>query len=283
MPICEHLNVNRNDINRCEFEVEICDNALECACCCYFLEKHKEQVVDEILEGITKIPKEITRIKIPLLPVPENVPYYSYDGIQTIIYNLFRTDKANQIKHLKKEISYLKVYYEKNSLFTLPIIQIEIIFLGRLHEKTIDELWKTLKAEVLFFTGSVGDITVIDIGGHNHLREIFKIPLLVGYPEFKKTGVLLESRFTDEQTKQMNYLHSFTLYQLIMSRIVNNNTLELFEIQKRAIQNENKKESSYNNEISDYDLIRAIFGDEKDMPNFDSEDKMNEINDELPF
>jgi hypothetical protein len=155
--------------------------------------------------------------------------------------------------------------------------------LGRLHEKTIDELWKTLKAEVLFFTGSVGDITVIDIGGHNHLREIFKIPLLVGYPEFKKTGVLLESRFTDEQTKQMNYLHSFTLYQLIMSRIVNNNTLELFEIQKRAIQNENKKESSYNNEISDYDLIRAIFGDEKDMPNFDSEDKMNEINDELPF
>jgi hypothetical protein len=27
------------------------------------------------------MPKEITRVKIPLLPLPANIPYYSFNGI----------------------------------------------------------------------------------------------------------------------------------------------------------------------------------------------------------
>jgi hypothetical protein len=283
MPYCEHLTLTRNDINRCELNVDLCDNVLECACCCFFLEKHKQVIVDELLDEIQKQPKEITRIKIPILPLPANIPYYSFDGIETIVYNLFKTTKSSQIKHLTKYPAYLKVYYEKNALFNLPIIQIEVIFWGRLHEKAIDELWKTLKAEVLFFTGSVGDIDVISVRGRNHLSELLNIPLLVGYPEFKHEGLLVKNNFTTSQIKEMNYLHSFSLLPLLMSAIINNNTVELFTYQKLAIERELHKENMPDDEMTDDDLIRAIFENDADTSVSHSEEDYDDMIDELPF
>jgi|LakMenEpi03Aug12_release.lakeMendotaPanAssembly.Ray.scaffolds.fasta_scaffold351333_2 hypothetical protein len=282
MPFCEHLTLNLNDINRCESNVDLCNNILECSCCCYFLEKHKQDFVDTLLNQIHQMPKEITRVKIPLLPLPANIPYYSFNGIETIIYNLFRTNNNAHIKNLKKNSPYLKVYYEKNPLFNLPIIQIELIFFGRLKDKTIDELWKTLKAEVLFFTGSVGDIDIISVSGKNHLSEILKIPLLVGYPEFKHHGLLLDSNFTPSQIKEMNYLHSFTLLPLLMSAIINNNTLELFDIQKSAIQRNDSPQNSFEEETNVDDVIKGIF-EKVDNEDYQYFPDYEDLNGELPF
>jgi len=269
----------QKDIHNCLTTLELCDDIMTCACCCYFLEKHKQFIVDEILDFLEDIPNKVTRIKIPLYPLPDNRFYYSFDGISTIIYNLMKTENMKHKKSVEKHQAFLKIYYEKNSLFTLPVIQIEVLFFGQLKSKVIDEYWKTLKAEVLFFTGSVGDIDIIDIEGVNHLQELFKIPLLFGYPEFKYEGALKDYRFSSEQIKEMNYLHSMQLLPMEMSYVINNNTLELFSLQKEAIRNEKIKGNNNLSDIENEDVLRAIFGNQSDYPDELSKEDIED----LPF
>lgn len=270
----------KKDINKCEIEVDVCDDVMSCACCCYFLEKHKQIVVDEILEEIEILPTKITRIKVPVYPLPDNKYYYSFDGLSTIVYNLLKTENPKQKHSVSKHDAFLKIYFEKNSLFNLPIIQIELIFFGELKSKTIDEYWRTLKAEVLFFTGSVGDIDVISINGLNHLEEILRIPLLFGYPEFKYEGALRENEFTLQQIKEMNYLHSMQVQPMEISKVINDNTLDLFVNLKEAIEGEESKKTDCKSNLSDEDIVRAIFNNKVEFSENDIDD---EIEDELPF
>jgi hypothetical protein len=279
MPYCEHLENITHDAKKCEIEVDLCDNVLECACCAFFLEKYKQVVVDEIIDELNNLPREITRVKIPLLPVPDNKSYYSFNGIETIVFNFFRTNNLKQKQELEKQKSYLKIYYEKNSLFNLPIIQIEVIFFGKLHSKTIDSFWKTLKAEILFFTGSVGDIDVINVTSKEQLSDLLRMPLLIGYPEFKLNGALFEHKFSLEQIDEMNYLHSMKVITLNMGEVINNKTLDLFEYQREFIKQKRLKSNRYsdgldNDEINE--LIQAIFPSED---NIEREDMFND----LPF
>lgn len=267
------------DIHNCLTTLELCDDIMTCACCCYFLENHKQIVVDKIIDSLDDIPNKITRIKVPLYPLPDNRFYYSFDGLSTIVYNLLKTENAKHKSSVEKHTAFLKIYYEKNSLFNLPVIQIEVIFLGQLKSMSIDEYWKTLKAEVLFFTGSVGDIDIIDVEGVKHLQELFKIPLLFGYPEFKYEGALKDYRFSSEQIKEMNYLHSMQLLPMEMSKVINNNTLELFSPQKEAIQNEKIKVNTNISDTENEDILRAIFGNQSDSP----DELTVEDYDNLPF
>jgi hypothetical protein len=119
----------------------------------------------------------------------------------------------------------LKIYYKKDPLFTLPIIMIEVIFMNFLNEKAFDELWKTLKTEVLFFTGSVGDIEHVYLGDIEDLIKVLHVPLLIGQPEFKLEGVFLKYNFSEEQILELNYVHSIGVTKLKMDEIINNNKI----------------------------------------------------------
>lgn len=279
MSCFNHIEITRNDNTKCERIVDVCDNVMECIYCLFFLEKHKAVVVDELISELDKIPEEVTTIKVPIFPLPDNKYYYSFNGINTILFNMFKSTKKKHIKNLQNQNAYLKVYYVKNSLFTLPIIQIEIIFLCRLQQKVIDELWKTLKAEVLYFTSAVGEIDVFNIIDYTHLEDLLTIPMIVGHPEFKKEGILQEHRFSSVQIQEMNYLHSFTTKKLEMKSVINNSTIEVFEKQIEAITSENIRKGE--DELTNDELIRAIFDDNEEQ-SINSEFKDYD-DDNLPF
>jgi hypothetical protein len=147
---------------------------------------------------------------------------------------------------------------------------IEIIFMKFLNEKAYDELWKTLKSEVLFFTGSVGDIEHVYLDSIEDLIKVLHVPLLIGQPEFKLEGVLLKHKFNEEDIFQLNYIHSISVQKLKMDEIINNNKLTLFEEQRESIQKE--MEERYRNDKDVVEVIDAIFGKQR-------EDESNE----LPF
>jgi hypothetical protein len=267
-----HFKINRTDAERCLVEVDLCSNSevMSCPCCCYFLDKRNTVITEEIVDAIEELPEKISLIRIPLLPTPANMVYFNYLGIETIIYNLFRTSNKKQVKNLSQGDTYLKVYYKKDPLFTLPIIMVEIIFMKFLNEKAYDELWKTLKSEVLFFTGSVGDIEHVYLDNIEDLIKVLHVPLIIGQPEFKLEGVLLKHKFNEEDIFQLNYIHSISVQKLKMDAIINNNKLTLFEEQRESIQKE--MEERYRNDKDVVEVIDAIFGKQR-------EDESNE----LPF
>jgi len=229
------------DAERCMVQVDLClTEVMSCPCCCYFLDKRNSIITEEIVDSIDYLPEKISLIRIPLLPTPANLVYFDYLGVETIIYNLFKSTNKKQIKNLSQGDTYLKVYYKKDPLFTLPIIMIEVIFMKSLNEKAFDALWKTLKTEVLFFTGSVGDIIQIYLDDIEDLTKILHVPLLIGYPEFKMEGVLKTK--TELELLELNYIHSISVQKLKMDEIINNSQLMLFEEQRLCILKDLKKE-----------------------------------------
>jgi len=264
-----HCTIKRTDAERCMAEVDICDTVMKCPCCCYFLDKRNSVVIDDIVDNIEELPEELTIIKIPLLPTPASSYYFSFTGVEHIIFNLFKTTNKKQKEHLERSKTYFKVYYEKDPLFTIPIIMIEVIFLKKLNEKAIDELWKMLKTEIIMFTGSVGDIEHIQVNVIQDLIKALHVPLLIGLDEFEFEGALKKHNFSMEQIKEMNYLHSVSVTKLKMSEIINNNKLTLFDEQREAIQKE--KEEKLRNDKDVVEAIEAIFGkrDKEEDEEFD--------------
>jgi hypothetical protein len=262
-----HCSIKRTDAERCYVEATICDEVMSCPCCCYFLDKRNTVISEEIVDAIEELPEKISLIRIPLLPTPANIGYYGYLGLETIIYNLFRTSNKKQVKNLSQGNTYLKIYYKKDPLFTLPIIMIEVIFMNFLNEKAFDELWKTLKTEVLFFTGSVGDIEHVYLGDIEDLIKVLHVPLLIGQPEFKLEGVFLKYNFSEEQILELNYVHSIGVTKLKMDEIINNNKLTLFEEQRQGIQKDIKDKTYTDEEVAD--LVSALFGNDEKQEEYD--------------
>ena len=93
-----HCSIKRTDAERCYVEATICDEVMSCPCCCYFLDKRNTVISEEIVDAIEELPEKISLIRIPLLPTPANMVYFNYLGIETIIYNLFRTSNKKQVK-----------------------------------------------------------------------------------------------------------------------------------------------------------------------------------------
>ena len=255
------INITQNDLDRCLAEVELCDNVMSHPCSLFFLDRRNRRILNEI--KLMQLPAEVTTIKIRILPTEMSKFYYSLNGIETIIYNLLRNDVKPFEKDLKRGDVYLKVYYEQDGLFTLPVICIEMIFMTKLHPKSIDRFWLILQSEIVLFTSAVGDIENVELNSFNDIENLFHVPIYVGCPEFKRQGLLLRKKFNEEQIEEMNYIHGISPMQLDMDYVVNNSRVELFDEIREAIKKSQKEKTQDHEELQDY-IITLFSKDEID-------------------
>lgn len=224
-----NLKITNRDLDKGLVEIELSDNVMENPSSIYFLDRHSDLIIDEIIE--TKIlPKKITQLKLKILPTDYSKYYYSLLGIETIIFNLFNRIQKKRIQEdLKRSETVLKIYYINDELYNIPVICIELYFFRKLLNETINFLNNTLRLEIFYFTGFIGEINIIDNINKIYLRRTLKRPLLVGQPEFKKNGVLKTYNFSKEQIVDMNFIHLINVKQLQMKYILNNANLSIFD------------------------------------------------------
>ena len=223
-----HSEITSKDVERGLLRVDICDNVMECPSCLYFLDRRNHIRIEEILEK-EKLPKNITSIKLKINPTDISLGLFCFNGIETIVFNLFRNENTHLNNDLKNGKSFLKVYFQKENLYNLPVIIIEIIFFKKLSEKSIDILWKKMKNDLIHFIGRIGDIDVVKINNSEQLKGLLEIPLLIGYPEFRKNNGWEKFGLSDEQIIELNYFHGLSHIKLDMDYIINNSSLSLFD------------------------------------------------------
>ncbi len=259
------VKVTRRDVENCLVEVDICDNVMTNPCSIYFLDNRNKVVIDEFVPN--KIPSDVTSIKLKILPNESGKFYYSLNGIETIIYNLFSTDIKPFERDIKSGNVYLKVFYEVDEFHTLPIIGIQIIFMKKLHQKSIDRFWVKLQSEIQLFTTHVGDINTIQLNNVSDFKNMMNIPLHVGCPEFKFEGLFVRNRFFEHQIDEMNYIHAIPPMKLDMNYVVNNSRVSLFDDIRNFINLNQIQKEAYDTKLND--LVNSIFSKDED--------------DELPF
>jgi hypothetical protein len=257
-PCCK---VVKRDIKKCLVELEMVDNVMQNPCSLFFLDKRNNLVVEEITERF-RTPITLTTIKLEIIPSDLTKFYYSLTGLETILYNLFKSDNKLFQNDLKKGRVYLKTYYKRDNFYTIPVLCMDVIFFRKLHRKTIENLRRILKTDLIHFTGNIGDIEIKNISSNSEFKDYLKIPLLVGQPEFKKEGLLKQKYFRDEQIVEMNYIHGISLIKLTMKEVINNNFISIFDEIRDCI----SSSETPNNEVDEEtkDIIDYIFSKDYD-------------------
>jgi hypothetical protein len=224
-------DIVNNRIKLQKIGCEICQNSGTDLCidCLYSIELLKKGIENSILEKEGKLPANITKVTIPVIPLPDNKYYYSIHGVNTILYNLFKTEKREQVKYLGSRTAYFKLAFVKSSLFTIPILNIEILFFEHLNSKCTNELWKALKSHIIFFTGSVGDIVRLSFKTKNELKDIIQTPSILEYPGPDSNKIFRNLLFTDEQINEIKYFKSFPLTKVDLKDFINNTVYDVFQ------------------------------------------------------
>ena len=191
---------------------------------CYFLQRRNELRIQELVDNLVTIPSRITKISFQIIPSKDSIYYQSFSGIESIIYFLFLTDNVEINKEILKQKVFLKTYFikERYSIYKIPVIGIEIIFLGELSERTYDYLGNNLAGSngFLNYTSQTGDIEYIDIASPKDLEKQLHIQLLIGQEEFLFEGLFKNNGYSKSQLVELNHIHGVGLIQLNMKKII---------------------------------------------------------------
>ena len=202
-------------INEDKLEMNVCNNLMNCPECVYSIFKIQQQVVNEIVEEYEDdIPLELTKIKISIPPVEDNIRYYSFEGIEDIIKQLFLSGETIIKKELNYADIFLKVFFAKNNLYTIPVINIEIFIFKRVCDSSLIEFSNFLNAKLIYLIGCKGTIERLKFNHSLLLRKILETPLLMGQPHFEFEGIYKSTGFTERQLTEMNHLLGASIIKL---------------------------------------------------------------------
>ena len=202
-------------INDDKLEMTICDDLMNCPECVYSIFKIQEQVVNEIIENYyDDIPLELTRIKISIKPSEDNVKHFSFQGIEEIIKQLFHSGENINQKELIEYDIYLKVFFSKNNLYTIPVLTIEIFILKNICDSSLIGFSNFLNANLINLIGGKGTIERIKITHPLLLKKLLGTPLMLGQQPFSLDGIYKKLKFTERQLTEMNHLLGASIIRL---------------------------------------------------------------------
>jgi hypothetical protein len=141
-----------------------------------------------------------------------------------------------------------------------------MIFMTKLHPKSIDRFWLILQSEIVLFTSAVGDIENVELRTDKDIENLFHVPLYVGCPEFKLEGLLKSKRFREEQIEEMNHIHGIAPLKLDMDYVVNNSRVTLFDDIRESIKLSRKEKIQDLDDVHDYIITLFPQDDIDELP-----------------
>ncbi len=289
-----NIKSKKYEFSENKYEVSITDTPMICPETISFLYDRNRIVINEIVSEFEEnIPNETTRLVMNINPSENNIrDYYSFNGIEKILNNLFQIGNLNILKELKKSDLFLKVHFVKNEFYTIPQIRIEVLIFQNINDECFSFFSDFLNSKLLFLIGSVGKIERLKISHPDLLRKIFEIPLLLGHPGFKNEGLL--QILSTKQILELNYLFVNTIIKLDTHKTIIENKINPFDELRDMIvidRIEKKNTNLISDEIKNFVLngnenvrfIKDEFGDYKyEICNKVNEDNDMEV-DDLPF
>ena len=133
---------------------------------------------DEIKRNILNcsLPDVITKLHLRIPPIETFGYFHSYNGISEILTNMLKMDSKSDKHDIRNGDVYLKVYYLKSLLYTLPVLCIDIFFFKELTSQTTDSLKLKIKTDLLVFTKGGGNVEFIRDFDVESLYDLLVIP-----------------------------------------------------------------------------------------------------------
>ena len=145
-----------------------------------FFEKLSDLDNENIKTNIlnSSIPEFITKFSIRIPPTELLCNYYSYEGINQLLSNLLKMENNSQIQDLRNGDVFLKISYSYSSLYTLPLLCLDLFFFKKLSSYTIKDLESKLNTDLLILTRGIGEFVILSNNNQESIFEQLDIPKL---------------------------------------------------------------------------------------------------------
>jgi hypothetical protein len=190
----------------------------------------------EIFSSGRQYPFPITTIEIKVKPQKEVMYLYSIFGIETIFQSLFQ----NPAPHIKKELvapeTFLKVFLEKDPLYTIPILNLHIYILSEITNGAMEFLKTNLFEEVFTRTHSKGIIWTKDVYSERELAQTMKMPVSMGSEPFTSQNIPSSIYLHPCQLQEMNLFHLLRLSYVDLENFMETEHLKIWDDLQCAIE-----------------------------------------------
>lgn len=212
-----------------------CDNPNTCFLCLDGLfQRNTCFLTDFIFDK--SLPYFITQITLQVPPIENNlIKYFSLDGIDIIFYNFFKTTKREVIHDLRNGEVLFRVSLREDRFYTLPILFIEVYFLKKLEDFTIQFLNENIKTLFLTNTLGTGSIKIFDKISIKSIEEMLRVDFVIGMEKFTKYSHSFFNSYSDRQVDEINYLLDIQSKRIDFRSLLNNPLISLFQEKKRVL------------------------------------------------
>lgn len=222
------LTININEKHKC-------DNSNSCFLCLDGLfQRNTRFLTDFIFDK--SLPFFITQITLQVPPIENNlIKYFSLDGVDTIFYNFFKTTKREVIHDLRNGEVLFRVSLRGDRFYTLPTLVIEVYFLKKLDDFTIQFLNENINTLFLSNTLGTGSIKVLDKITIKRIEEMLRVDFVIGMEKFTKYSHSFFNSYSDRQIDEINYLLDIQTKRIDFRSLLNNPLMSLFQEKKRVL------------------------------------------------
>jgi hypothetical protein len=236
----QHQTFNKIDENR--IEMSLCDDLMNCPACVHSIYKIQQKIVDDIVnEYDENIPLELARIKISIPPTETNVRYFSFEGIENIVKQLFQSEESSFKKEIVNTNVYLKVFFTNDILYTIPLLNIEFFIFKKIEDNSLIHFSNFLSSKLINLIGCKGIIERKKLTHSLFLRSILETPLLMGQKPFSLDGIYKSIGFSKNQLTEMNYMLGISIMKLDCGKFFSTKELQLFDDARMMIYKEKKE------------------------------------------
>jgi hypothetical protein len=209
-----------------------CIQPLKCHLCLdKIVQQNLKSFTDFVLDK--SLPEHITTLTIEIPSFKENVfNYFNFDGVDTIVYNLFKQTDRSIVHDLRNGDVLLKISYSKDDFFVIPKLVLKITFLKQLLPETINEIRMKIKTTLLVYTLGFGQISETKIDNIKDLMDCFRDDLQVGIDLFSNTTNHILNSISNQNIDEMNFFLFNPLLKVKIREVVNNPLMSLFNEKK---------------------------------------------------
>lgn len=205
---CKHSGSHINN--------SLCEYSLNCYEC-YQLINHHRLKEAEVLKYNLKSKTLYTIASLEIIPVVENLHFYSLNGIEKLVSNFIYSKDIDLVQDLINRPIWIQTYFTENEVFNLPILNIQIIIDWELEEKYCDNIFiKCLDyySENIIITNYIDFFNMDDLFDEPKLAIscFYKSPIL-GFRSFSNT-ILKRHNNEPNTCKELDKIFSSKIIQL---------------------------------------------------------------------
>lgn len=206
----------------------LCNQPFKCFTCLEKLNGENKKVISDLFFD-KSLPDYITHLTLEIPPTLNNITnYYSFDGVDTILYNFFKLYNRVVIQDLRNGDVLFRLSLRVDEIYSFPKLILEFVFLKKLSDITLKTFEDTFKTLLLVYTKGSGKVELISDLSEKKILNHLNIDYLLGVSNIEINNFPFLNSISEKQISEIRSFLNFPFSKIELKHVINNPLMSFF-------------------------------------------------------